>query len=61
LRFLRVSALNAVAVGMRMVTALALNELLAIFVGPAGYAVRAIPERDGGRDHARLGSDRAGG
>jgi len=36
LRFLRVSALNAVAVGVRMITAIALNKLLAIFVGPAG-------------------------
>ena len=39
MRFLRVSALNAIAVGVRMVTALALNKLLAIFVGPSGYAV----------------------
>ncbi len=39
MRFLKVSALNAVAVGVRMATALVLNKLLAIFVGPGGYAV----------------------
>ena len=36
---LRVSALNAVAVATRMATALILNKVLAVFVGPAGYAV----------------------
>lgn len=39
MQIIRVSALNAVAVSTRMVTALVLNKLLATFVGPSGYAV----------------------
>jgi len=38
-QIIRVSALNAIAVATRMVTALVLNKLLATFVGPSGYAV----------------------
>jgi polysaccharide transporter, PST family len=36
---LRTSALNGIAVATRMATALALNKILAVYVGPAGYAV----------------------
>lgn len=36
---LRTSALNGVAVAIRMATTLVLNKVLAIYVGPAGYAV----------------------
>lgn len=39
MRFLKVSALNAVAVAVRMITGLITNKLLALFVGPGGYAV----------------------
>lgn len=35
----RTSALNGVAVSIRMATSLVLNKVLAIYVGPAGYAV----------------------
>lgn len=37
--FLRVTAWNGVAVGIRMATALVLNKILALFVGPGGYAL----------------------
>lgn len=36
---LRTSALNGIAVATRMATALVLNKILAVYVGPAGYAV----------------------
>lgn len=36
---LRTSALNGVAVSVRMLTGLVVNKLLALYVGPAGYAV----------------------
>lgn len=39
MRILRVSALNAVAVATRMLTSLILNKVLAIYVGPSGYAL----------------------
>jgi polysaccharide transporter, PST family len=35
---IKTSLLNGFAVGVRMFTALALNKLLAVYVGPAGYA-----------------------
>lgn len=37
--FLRVTLWNGLAVGIRMATALLLNKILAIFVGPGGYAL----------------------
>ncbi|MES2105900.1 MAG: O-antigen translocase [Pseudomonadota bacterium] len=36
---IRTSLLNAIAVGVRMLTMLGLSKLLAVYVGPAGYAV----------------------
>lgn len=39
MRFLQVSAMNGVAVAVRMATALVLNKILAVLVGPAGYAL----------------------
>lgn len=36
---IRTSALNGVAVAVRMATALVLNKILALLVGPAGYAI----------------------
>lgn len=39
MNLLRTSALNGIAVATRMVTALVLNKILAVYVGPAGYAV----------------------
>lgn len=36
---IRTSLLNAIAVGIRMLAMLGLNKLLAVFVGPAGYAL----------------------
>lgn len=36
---LKTSALNGIAVGVRMLTALGLNKVLAYSVGPSGYAV----------------------
>lgn len=36
---IRTSALNSVAVAVRMATAMALNKVLALLVGPAGYAL----------------------
>ena len=36
---LKTSFLNAIAVGIRMLTMLGLNKLLAVYVGPAGYAL----------------------
>lgn len=35
----RTSALNGIAVAIRMGTALVLNKILAVYVGPAGYAI----------------------
>jgi PST family polysaccharide transporter len=35
---IRTSLLNAIAVGVRMLTLLGINKVLAIYVGPAGYA-----------------------
>jgi PST family polysaccharide transporter len=35
----KTSFLNAIAVGIRMLTMLGLNKLLAVYVGPAGYAL----------------------
>ncbi len=37
--FLRVTMWNGLAVGIRMATALILNKILALFVGPGGYAL----------------------
>jgi polysaccharide transporter, PST family len=39
MNLLRTSALNGMAVATRMATALVLNKILAVYVGPAGYAV----------------------
>ncbi len=39
MRLLKIGALNAVSVGVRVLTSLAINKLLALLVGPAGYAV----------------------
>lgn len=36
---IRTSLLNAIAVGVRMLTMLGLSKLLAVYVGPTGYAV----------------------
>nr|CAD6596180.1 O-antigen translocase [Rhizobium sp. Khangiran2] len=36
---LKTSILNAIAVGIRILSAMVLNKILAIYVGPAGYAV----------------------
>lgn len=36
---IRTSLLNGIAVGVHLLSALALNKILAIFVGPAGYAL----------------------
>lgn len=36
---IRTGLLSAIAVGIRMLTALAVNKILAIYVGPAGYAI----------------------
>jgi polysaccharide transporter, PST family len=38
MNLVRTSLLNLVAVGARMVSMLALNKILAVYVGPAGYA-----------------------
>ena len=35
----RTSLLNAIAVGIRMLAMLGLNKILAVLVGPAGYAL----------------------
>lgn len=35
---IKTSLLNAIAVGIRMITLLAINKVLAIYVGPTGYA-----------------------
>lgn len=35
---IKTSLLNAIAVGVKMLTMLALNKILAVYVGPAGYA-----------------------
>lgn len=39
MNFLRTSFWNATAVGTRMAAALLLNKILALYVGPAGYAI----------------------
>lgn len=39
MNLLRTSFFNGIAVGIRMLTALLLNKILAIYVGPTGYAV----------------------
>lgn len=38
LTLIKTSLLNAIAVGIRMLTLLGINKILAIYVGPAGYA-----------------------
>lgn len=38
LTLIRTSLLNAIAVGVRMFTLLGINKILAVYVGPAGYA-----------------------
>lgn len=38
LNLIKTSLLNAIAVGVRMLTLLSINKILAIYVGPAGYA-----------------------
>lgn len=38
LTLIKTSLLNAIAVGIRMLTLLCINKILAIYVGPAGYA-----------------------
>lgn len=38
LTLIKTSLLNAIAVGVRMLTLLGINKILAIYVGPAGYA-----------------------
>jgi PST family polysaccharide transporter len=38
LTLIKTSLLNAIAVGVKMITLLAINKVLAIYVGPAGYA-----------------------
>lgn len=38
LTLIKTSLLNAIAVGVRMLTLLSINKILAVYVGPAGYA-----------------------
>jgi PST family polysaccharide transporter len=38
LTLIKTSLLNAIAVGLRMLTLLGINKILAVYVGPAGYA-----------------------
>ena len=39
MNLIRTGLLNSIAVGLRILTALGLNKLLAVYVGPSGYAI----------------------